>query len=134
MKDGNVFYTDIYYIYENNNENIYTFIYIKKLKKCLCLFIKIFSNYQAAYQKELYLLLKKSGSFFSRVEHRERLKPSAPPVCFHSLFKDPPLPPSFRNKLFIGKGLLEEIKGANDDDSAFMVYFLNQAKSFTSES
>ena len=49
MKDGNVFYTDIYYIYENNNENIYTFIYIKKLKKCLCLFIKIFSNYQAAY-------------------------------------------------------------------------------------
>ena len=34
IKDGNVFYTDIYiYIYDNNNKNMYMFIYKKKFKK-----------------------------------------------------------------------------------------------------
>ena len=44
MKDGNVFYTDIC-IYDNNNKNIYMFIYKKSLKKCLRHFNKTFSNY-----------------------------------------------------------------------------------------
>ena len=43
------FYTDIYYIYNNNTKNIYMVIYKKSLKKCLCLFNKTFSNYQATY-------------------------------------------------------------------------------------
>ena len=49
IKDGNVFYTDIYYIYDNNTKNIYMVIYKKKFKKCLYLFNKAFSNYQATY-------------------------------------------------------------------------------------
>ena len=33
IKDGNIFYTDVYCIYDNNNKNIYMFIYKKKFKK-----------------------------------------------------------------------------------------------------
>ena len=33
IKDGNAFYTDIYYICDNNNKNIYMFMYKKKFKK-----------------------------------------------------------------------------------------------------
>ena len=39
----------------------------KSLKKCLRLFNKTFSNYQATYYKELYLLFEKSGNFFHKV-------------------------------------------------------------------
>ena len=60
IKDGNVFYTDIYTI---TTIKIFTCSYIKKsLKKCLRRFNKTFSNYQATYQKELYLLFEKSGN------------------------------------------------------------------------
>ena len=91
-------------------------IYKKSLNKCLCFFHKTFSNCQATYKKELYLLFKKSGNL-SQSEHRGRFDSSAPFVCFHSLFKDPSL---FHNKPFIKKGLLEEIEGVNDNASAFM--------------
>ena len=74
-------------IYDNNNENIYMLVYKKSLKKCLCLFHKTFSNCQATYQKELNLLFEKSGN-----KHRDRFDSSPPPVCLHSLFKDPPSP------------------------------------------
>ena len=90
IKDDNVF-TQIY-IYDNNNKNIYELIYKKSFKKCLRLFNKTFSNYQANYQKELYLLIEKWGNF-SQSEHRDRFYSSPPPVCFHLLFKDPPPPP-----------------------------------------
>ena len=83
-----MFFTQIY-IYDNNNKNIYMLIYKKSFKKCLRLFHKTFSNCQATYQKELYLLFEKSGNF-SQSEHRDRFDSSAPPVCFHLLFKDPP--------------------------------------------
>ena len=107
IKDGNVFYTDIYTI---TTIKIFTCSYIKKsLKKCLRRFNKTFSNYQATYYKELYLL------FENQSEHRD---PSLPPVCFHSHFKDLPLP--LHSKPFIKKGSLEEIKGINDNASAFM--------------
>ena len=47
IKDGNVFYTDIYTI---TTIKIFTCSYIKKsLKKCLRRFNKTFSNYQATY-------------------------------------------------------------------------------------
>ena len=86
IKDGNVFYTDIYTI---TTIKIFTCSYIKKsLKKCLRRFNKTFNYYQAAYQKELYLLFEKSGNFFSQSEHRDRLNPSPPfpPFIFmHSL-------------------------------------------------
>ena len=103
-------FTQIYY--DNNNKNIYMFIYNKSLKKCLRRFNKTFSNYQATYYKELYLL------FENQSEHRDRFNPSPPPVCFHSHFKDLPLP--LHSKPFIKKGSLEEIKGINDNASAFM--------------
>ena len=90
-----VFFTQIY-IYDNN-KNIYILIYKKSLKKCLRLFNKTFSNCQATYQKELYLLFEKSGNF-SQSEHRDSFDSSPPPVCFHLLFKDP-LPPSTTNPL-----------------------------------
>ena len=89
-----MFFTQIY-IYENNNKNLYMLVYKKSLKKCLCLFHKTFSNCQATYWKELYLLFEKSGNF-SQSEHRDRFDSSPSPVCFHSLFKDP-LPPSTTN-------------------------------------
>ena len=50
-----MFFTQIY-IYDNNNKNIYMLIYKKNLKRYLRLFHKTFSNCQATYQKELYLL------------------------------------------------------------------------------
>ena len=83
-----MFFTQIY-IYENNNKNIYMLVYKKSLKKCLCLFHKTFSNCQATYWKELYLLFEKSGNF-SQSEHRDRFDSSPSPVCFHLLFKDSP--------------------------------------------
>ena len=104
------------YIYDNS-KNIYILIYKKSLKKCLRLFNKTFSNCQATYQKELYLLFEKSGNFL-KSEHRDRFESSPPPVCFHSLFKDPPSP--LHNNPFIKKGLLEEIEGVNDNASEFM--------------
>ena len=33
LQDGNVFNTDICYIYDNTNKDIYMFIYKKKFKK-----------------------------------------------------------------------------------------------------
>ena len=81
IKDGNVFYTDIY-IYTITTRKICTCSYIKKsLKKCLRRFNKRFSNYQATYLKELYLLFKKSGNLFQS-EHRDRLNPSPPLSLF----------------------------------------------------
>ena len=41
--------------------------------------------------------------------------PSTPPVCFHLLFKDIPLP--LHNKPFIKKRSLEEMEGVNDKAS-----------------
>ena len=98
IKDGNVFYTDIYTI---TTIKIFTCSYIKKsLKKCLRRFNETFSNYQATYQKKLYLLFEKSANFFHRVSTEIGLTlPSLPPVCFHSLFKDLPLP--VHNKSFL---------------------------------
>ena len=92
-----MFFTQIY-IYDNSNKNIYMFIYKKSLRKCLRLFHKTFSNYQETQQKELYLLFEKSGNF-SKSQHRDRFDSSPPPVCFHSLLKDPP-PPSTTNPGF----------------------------------
>ena len=63
-------------------------IYKKSFKKCLSLFHKTFSNFQATYQKELYLLFEKSINF-SQSEHRDMFDSSPSPVCFHLLFKDP---------------------------------------------
>ena len=96
IKDGNVFYTDIYSFL-----HIYISIYIFISKKSLRLFNKTFSNYQATFS-----------------EHRDRLDPSPPRVCFHLLFKYP-LPP-LHNKPFIKKSSLEEMEGVNDKASAFM--------------
>ena len=117
IKDGNVFYTDIYTI---TTIKIFTYSYIKKsLKKCLRSFNKTFSNQQANYQKELYLLFEKSGNLFHRVSKEIGLTlPSPPLVCFHSFLKDLPLP--LYNKPFIKKGSLEEMEGVNDNASIFM--------------
>ena len=107
-----MFFTQIY-IYDNNNKNIYMLIYKKSLKKCPRLFNKTFSNYQAIYQKELYLLFEKSGNF-SQIKHIDRFDSCPPPVCFHSLFKEA------HSKSFLKQGLLEEMEGVNNDASAFM--------------
>ena len=92
-------------------------IYKKSLKKYLRLFKKKFSNCQATYKKELYLLLEKSGNFLPR-EQRDRFDSSSAPFCFHSLCKDPPS--LLHNKPLIKKGLLEEMEGVNDNASVFM--------------
>ena len=68
-------------------------MFIKKLiKKCPCLFNKkaqnrkTFSNFQATYQKELYLLFEKSGIFLSQKEHRDRLDTPLGPCLFPFAF------------------------------------------------
>ena len=111
-----MFSTQIY-IYDSNNKNIYVSIYKKSSKKCLLLFNKTFSNSQATYQREFYLLFEKSADF-SQSERRDWFDFSPPPVGFHSLFKDPSSP--LHNKPFIKNGLLEEMEGVNDNASAFM--------------
>ena len=109
-----LFFTQIY-IYDNNNKNVFTCWHIKKVLK-LRFFHKTFSNCQATYKKELYLLFEKSGNF-SQSEHRGRFDSSPSRVCFYLLFKNSsPL----HNKPFIKKSLLEEMEGVNDNASAFM--------------
>ena len=111
-----VFFTQIYiYIYNYNNKIIYMFIYNKSLKKCLRLFNKTFSNYQATNQKELYLLFEKSGNFFHRVSIEIGLTPPLPLFVFIRSLRTP-----LHNKPFIKKGSLEEMEGVNDNASAFM--------------
>ena len=91
----------------------------KSLKKCLRLFNKTFSNYQATYYKELYLLFEKSGNFFHRVSIETGVTPPLlSPVCVHLLFKDLPVP--LNNKHFIKKGSLKEMERVNDNASASM--------------
>ena len=46
------------------------------------------------------------------------VKISPPSVCFHSFIKDLPLP--LHSKPFMKKSSLEEMKGINDNASAFM--------------
>ena len=99
------------YIYDNNN-NTYIFMY---LKKSLPLFNKTFSNYQASYQKKLYLLFEKSGNFFHSVSIEIGLAPPLPLFVFICS-----LSTLLHNKPFIRKGSLEEMEGANDNASAFM--------------
>ena len=72
---------------------------------------KTFSNCQATHQKELYLLIEKSGILFSQSKHEDRLAPP-PPAYFGSLFKDPPSPLHTLNVLFEGPFLLKKIKKA----------------------
>ena len=62
-------------------------MFIKKSLKNAYTFLtkKTFTNCQATYQKELYLLFEKSGNFFSQSGHRDRLDPLH--VHFCSLFK-----------------------------------------------
>ena len=72
---------------------------------------KTFSNCQATHQKELYLLIEKSGILFSQSKHEDRLDPP-PPAYFGSLFKDPPSPLHTLNVLFEGPLLLKKIKEA----------------------
>ena len=110
-----LFFTQIY-LYDNNNKNTHMLIYKKSFKKCLCLFHKTFSNCQATYQKKLYLLFEKSGNF-SQSEHRDRFESSPPPVCFHSLFKDPSPPSSTNPRFHIGVenmgGALQNLMGTD---------------------
>ena len=56
-----------------------TLLYAERLSKQ-----KKFSNCQAAYQKELFLLFEKSGNFFHRVNIEIGLTPP-PPVSFRLL-------------------------------------------------
>ena len=71
--------------------------------------LKTFSNCQASYQKELYLLFEKSGNFFER---RKRFDHTPPPsIHFYSFFKERNpspfpllhLPRPFHNEPFIKK-------------------------------
>ena len=59
----------------------------RSLKNVYTLLIKKpFSNCQATYQKELYLMFKKSGNFFSQNEHRGRFEPPQSPCSFSFAF------------------------------------------------
>ena len=76
------------------------------------------------------MLFEKSGNF-SQSDHRDRFDSSPPPVCFHSIFKEPLPPPQqtqgFPQVLrtwrgsskFDGKGLSQYMGGAwrEDEDS-----------------
>ena len=81
------------------------------------------------------MLFEKSGNF-SQSEHRDRFDSSPPPVCFHSLFKDPP-PPSTTNpgfptgvenmggsSKFDGEGLSQYMGAACGEDENFVEKYL----------
>ena len=115
IKDGNVFYTDIYTI---TIIKIFTCLYIKKVWKHVYTFlIKLSATTKQLITMNSICCLK-NMQFFLKSKYRDRLDPFPPPVCFHSLFKDPPSP--LHNKPFIKKGLLEKMERVNDNGSAFM--------------
>ena len=102
-----MFFTDIYiyiYIYKERERQIYIYREREERER------QRDRERQRAIERYIW-------QFFSQGEHRDRLNPSAPPVCFHLLFKEP-LP--LHNKPFIKKRSLKEMKGVNDDASAFM--------------
>ena len=111
-----MFFTHIYYIYNNSNKK--TCSYIKKvLKKIYNFLIKLSPTTKQLIRRNSICCLK-NQAIFSQSENRDRLNPSPPPVCFHLLFQDLPLP--FHKQPFIKKGLLEQMEGVNDNVGAFM--------------
>ena len=89
---------------------------------------KTFSNSQASFQKELYLLFEKSGNFFHRLNIEIDLTLS--PFVFVHFLRIPP-PPSTINILFewslylkqliiIYRETKKEMEGVHDHSSAFM--------------
>ena len=96
IKDDNVCFTDIYTIKTIETS---TWSNIKEsLKKCLRLFNKTFSKYQATYLKEIHLLFEKSGNFYHRVSIEIGLTPSLPVFVFIGSSRTP-LPSSATNLL-----------------------------------
>ena len=93
IKDGNDFYTDIYYIYDNNTKNTYMIIYKKEFKNKSMPFGQNFQQLPSNLLEGTLLAVWKIRQFLLQHEHRDRLNPSTTPVCFHLLFKDslPPL-------------------------------------------
>ena len=88
IKDGNVFYTDIYTI---TTIKIFTCSYLKKKvqKNVYTFLIKLPGTAKQLIRRNSICCLK-NLSIFLQSKHRDRLDPSPPPVCFHSLFKDRP--------------------------------------------
>ena len=83
IKDDNIFYTDVYTM----TIKIFT-SHKKNLTKCLCPFNKeSLSNCQATYQKELYLLFRKLGNFFHRVNIEIGLSPLPLFIFFFTLLR-----------------------------------------------
>ena len=97
------FFTQIY-IYDNNNKNIYMSTYKNIFKKC-----------QLIRRNSICCL--KNQAIFHRVSIEIDLTPPSP--CLFSFALQGTLPP-LHNNPFIKKGLLEEIKGVNDNAGAFM--------------
>ena len=104
------------YIHTITTRKIFTCSYILKkvLKNVYTFIIKL----SATTKQRILFDVWKIRQFFSQGEHRDRLNPSPPSVCFHLLIKDPPLP--LQNKPFIKKSSLEEMEGVNDNASVFI--------------
>ena len=103
-----MFFTQIY-IYDNN-KNIYMLIY----KNVYAFFIKLLATAKQLIRRNSICCLKNQGIF-----HRVSIgfESSPPPVCFHSLFKDPSPPSSTNPRFHIGVenmgGALQNLMGTD---------------------
>ena len=66
------------------------FIYKKKVLKSVYFFLAKLSETTKQLIRGNSICYLKNQAIVSHSEHRDRLDPSPPPVCFYSLFKDPP--------------------------------------------
>ena len=82
------------YIYDNNNKNIYMFIYKKKnLKNVYAFLMKLLATTTQLTRRNSICCLKNQILLFEKavsLQSEYRDDPCPPPVRFHSLFKDTP--------------------------------------------
>ena len=111
-----LFFTQIY-IYDNNNKDIFTCWYIKKvLKNVYAFFLKLLATAKQLIRRNSIFCLK-NKEIFHRVSIVIGLTPSIPLFVFIRSLRTL-LPPS--QQTLYEKSSLEEIEGVNDNASAFM--------------
>ena len=100
---------------------IFTCLYIKKsLKNVFAFLIKLSASSKQLIRSNSICSLKNQAILYHRVSIEIGLTPLLPLFVFIRSLRIPLLPLFLHNKSVVKKGLLEEMKGVNDDASAFM--------------
>ena len=100
---------------------IFTCLYIKKsLKNVFAFLIKLSASSKQLIRSNSICSLKNQAILYHRVSIEIGLTPLLPLFVFIRSLRIPLLLLFLHNKSVVKKGLLEEMKGVNDDASAFM--------------